>query len=1333
MKIDFPVIAIGASAGGLEPLELFFENVKTTSNFAFVIIQHLAPNHKSLMDELLARHTKLPILIIQNEMVIKRGHIYLNPPKKFVEIKEGNFKLSEKEDRKLSFPISSFFQSLAEEVQENACAIILSGTGSDGSYGIKFIKEKGGLVMAQDPEEAKFNGMPNNAIHTGLVDKACPIAMMHREIDLFFSNRTEVNQNYLETTSRNELITKILKSIQKQVNVDYTGYKYTTVSRRIDRRMNLLGYNLIEDYYQFISENPGEANLLSKELLIGVTRFFRDEEAFEVLKSKVIPQLVQQNSDTKNIRIWVTACSTGEEAYSIAILLKDYLRKNKLQFDVSIFATDIDKDAIKFAGNRIFSENIGTEIPPEYLNTYFIPQRSGYTVVKEIREMIVFSVHNLIQDAPFNKIDLISCRNFLIYLNDDIQQQLFDLFQYALKTNGFLFLGSSETLGEAFSEFKEFSKKHKIYSNIENKKFLNRPQFISQKNRTQIEGSQNPIEFNFPTRVGKNRMLNEIQQALIQEYVPDSMVIDEYFNLLHTSGSTHKWLTLPQGEISSNILKMMPDSIAMPIEVVAGKVFNTGKAISLTNIEIPEELRTYFGAQNSLNVHIRKMELQADMNYLLLTFENQVEQTKTINSEIINISAASKDKINILEQELKINRETLQTTIEELESSNEELQAANEELQSSNEELESVNEELYTVNSEYQQKNTELSQANDDLNHLIQSTEIALLFLDSNLNIRKFTSAIKHILELAPHDTGRHISHFRGKIQLDNFMEQVENVLANLIPFESKVKDIKGIEYLLKIAPFRTNRNEIQGVVLIFIDLTQANKLKNEIELSDKALSDLKSSHANQNEIFELITTHFLDMVIIIDKKGNIEYCTPSGTKMTGYSMKELYHLNLFGSIPDGYQKDVLINAVEGFQNDREPGLIQFEFKKSNDKNQWFEASLKPLNLKKKKDYRVLLTIRDIHEQKLRDEEFYRLSLIAEQTSSAVIITDVEGKITFANVAFEKMTGYKEEEILGRKPGDFLQGEESDPKIVKQMRTCIQDKLNFDVNIINYSKAGDKYQVNIKAEPLYDKADNFIGFFSIQNDITTEQEQISHIQALNQKVNDQNRKLVEVNKALEEFAYVASHDLKTPVRNIRGLMGIIQKKGETLDPEKRKNYLDVVLSSSEELNRMIENLLQYSRDGSIQEERELISLPNLMDSVIQQFSKELGELGAVLTTEIQVDKIVVYPILFKRLATNLISNAIKYRSKKNLEIKFSCTRDKDILNFKIEDNGIGIHNDHFEDIFKIFRSLRPNKDSNGIGLSVCKKIVELHGGDIWLTSKENKGTTFNFTIPNATL
>ncbi|RAI91566.1 CheR family methyltransferase [Algoriphagus yeomjeoni] len=1326
-KIKFPIIALGASAGGLEPLELFFEKTADDPIGAYVVIQHLAPNHKSLMDELLARHTKLPIYIIEDGMSINPGAIYLNPPKKFVEIRNEKFVLNDKEDRKLSFPITSFFMSLAENLQDNACAIILSGTGSDGAEGLKYVKEKGGLVLVQSPDDAKFNGMPNNAIHTGVVDKVCSIEEMPQEISLFFTNRKLLIQKYQNHAEGNPVISKILKTVLELIAIDFTGYKHTTVSRRIHRRMNLLDVTKIEEYYRLLKDNPAEAHLLSKELLIGVTRFFRDEEAFEALTTEVIPKLVEENLETKTLRIWVPACSTGEEAYSLAILVKDYLRKNKLQFDVSIFATDLDKDAIKLASNRIFSENITSEVPVEILNTYFISQKGGYSIVKEIREMIVFSVHNLIQDPAFNKIDLVSCRNLLIYLNEPVQQQLFKLFQYALRTGGYLFLGPSESLGAESEEFREVNHRYKIFQNIENKKFIQRLHTAQRFQKQSWDRAPEARQIEQPLVTTKGKLQSEIQHTLIQEYVPDSMVIDQHFNLLHTSGSTHRWLRIPPGEISSNVLRMLPEVFAVPLEVAVNKVLQDGNAIILGDLAVPEDFHMHFQPNSTLDIHIRTKELLEGMRYVFITFEQVSGNSNKVEAaERINLSAVSKEKINILERELRVNRETLQTTVEELESSNEELQAANEELQSSNEELESVNEELYTVNAEYQQKNSELANNNDDLNNLIQSTEIALLFLDVNLNIRKFTPSLKKILDLVPHDIGRNISQFRGKIQLENLLDRIGMVLENQSSFESRIEDIKKREYLLKISPFRTQKDEIKGVILVFVDLTQANRLQKALEVSDNALKELNSKHSDQAEILGLISQNLRDMVCIINSAGDIEYCTPSGFLVTGYKLDKLYKLNLFKKIP--VHADRLKIALKSIDSGQEPGLVEFQFQKSNKNLRWLEATVKAITLRQSEGKKYLLTIRDINHRKNAEQELQKVSLIAEQSPNAVIMTDTHGRIIYVNETFEKMTGYEECEVLNKIPGRVLQGKESDPEVVRQMAEAIANRDSFEVNIINYTKLGNKYLTHIKARPLYNLEGEFIGFFSIQDDVTTEEEYIYQVSKLNDVIKAQNKQLQDVNKSLEEFAYVASHDLKAPLRSIKGLLSIIEKKGDFLEKGKQKQYFEIINSSANEMDKMITNLLEFSRTGRLNESLEEVKLPDLFEEVLMQFSKELEDLNGKIIYNLDITEIAVYPILFKRLLTNLISNALKYRGDQNPIIQITSQSKEEKVTFAVKDNGIGIPENQLENVFKIFHSLNPNNDSNGIGLAVCRKVVELHGGKMWAESELGEGTVFKFEI-----
>ncbi|MGM0581263.1 MAG: CheR family methyltransferase [Bacteroidota bacterium] len=1333
LKNKIPIIGIGASAGGLEPLEIFFNNANHIAGYAYVVIQHLAPNHKSLMDELLARHTSMPIKVIENGMEIEPNTVFLNPPKKFVSLLENKFILSDKEDKKLSFPITTFFQSLAEHNQEFSASIILSGTGSDGSEGIKFIKEKGGVVLVQNPESAKFDGMPKNAIHTGSVDKICQIEDLPKELDIFFNSNKKLNLVNFQTEENSLQLKKILNEVKNQTEIDFSDYKFSTMYRRTVRRMGLQGFTDLDKYLDYLKKNKSEGALLAKELLIGVTRFFRDIDTFNAIQEKVIPELIKQTSETKNIRVWVPACSSGEEAYSIAILIKDYLKKNQLQYDVKIFATDLDVDAIKAASNPIFPENIANEISPAILNAYFIHQKDGYKIAKEIRDLIVFSVHNIIQDPPFSKIDLLSCRNFLIYLNSDIQKHLFSLFQFTLKSDGFLILGSSESIGEKENQFDEFDKKNRIFRNKKNQKVLkpikksgNDKSIRMKMTSAQTRDNSDSDAQSFTS--SPKKVVENITDYLIQEYVPDAVIFNEYFELVHTTGKTNQWLKLPLGVVSINILRMLPEDLSLTFEMAANKLIQEDKEVSLKNAEITQEMQNIYGAK-FLNIHFKKIESDDGSLLIIALFENQKSKKKPDKTASIDLDLASKEKISVLEKELKANKENLQTTVEELESSNEELQASNEELQSSNEELESVNEELYTVNAEFQEKVEELTDANNDLNNLIHSTNIAILFLDSELNIRKFTPAIKDILNLMPHDEGRHISHFRSRFQIENFTDKIEGVHRDLKPFETSIQDPNDRQFMMRVTPFRTDKNEIKGIVISFVEITPYFQVKNTVELSEKALDKINQDFETPTELFKLIVNHSTEMISLHDLEGNIEYVSPAAKEILGVSPQSLNSVHPYKFIKNKEHQKAWQNAFDKIKEGKTYGNIQVEFITGKNSSKWLEIRFKAVNNDSGELIKILASSKDVSRRVFFEEEIQKLSLIAKQTKYAVIITDLDGKINYVNESFLKLTNYKESYVLGKKPGDFLQGKDTDPKTVKIMSDAVKERKGFEVDIINYTKKGHKYWTNIQCELLYDRYQKPIGFFSIQSEISREKEFEVQIESLNQMLKSRNNKLTELNKSLEEFAYVASHDLKEPARNIKSILELILKKSEGILDDKLMNYMQMAASAGDKMNQMINSLLEYSRSGVLNEDLKTIDLKEALDELKFSLDHLIQENNVKIELNDNIESFKAYPILFGRLLQNLVQNAIKYRSDKKPKIVITATENEFYYIFSVADNGIGISQRNFERVFKIFQKAHnDDAESHGIGLAVCKKIVETHLGEMDIESQEGYGSVFHFTI-----
>ncbi|MGM0501201.1 MAG: chemotaxis protein CheB [Bacillota bacterium] len=880
-KKDFYIVAIGASAGGLEALNSFFDNLPANINLAFVVIQHLSPDHESHMVDILAKHTLMDVHEVHDGMILKPNSIYLIPPKKEMTIFHRKLLLKDREktDSYLNLPIDKFFRSLADDQGDQAIGIVLSGTGSDGTRGIRAIKEENGMVMVQDPEDAKFDGMPHNAISTGVVDYILPVVKMGQKlIDYVRHPYISKDEHLVEVeNSETDILTKILAALNDEVGVDFTYYKESTIIRRIERRMVINQIEKLEDYFSFLQEDVAELRTLYKELLIGVTEFFRDEEAFAILEEEVIPEIVAGKNSGDEIRVWVNGCSTGEEAYSLAILFQEYLEKKSLNLEIKIFATDISKTAIRQASIGEYPVSIAADISLKRLEKYFIKQGDRYKINKKVRKKVIFSVHNIIKDPPFHKLDLVTCRNLLIYLKPKAQYKVFSIFHFALRNDGFLFLGSSESIGDMQSYFATYNSKWRLYR-CRNKDGANiSKDAISDLNlKTDFDSAKFKSDLNLGYNHHQKRIQNnlgeKINQKLISKYVPTSAIIDEDDQLIYVVGDINRFLQLPVNKVSLNILEMSPESLSLILSVAINRVRRENEEVIYKSFELEE--RDQIGL---IDVKVSPVMTDQNERDLIVISFIEVGQTKQTD-QIEEVKAGSNnDRIDELEKELDYTKENLQSTIEELEASNQELQAtneellaANEELQSTNEELESVNEELITVNSEHQEKIEELTRLNNDINNLLKSTNIGTIFLDEDLRIRKFTPVVKDNFNLKDRDVGRPLHDISHSIKYEGLFTDCEEVLETLIPKQTRVEARNGDWYLLKILPYRTEQDEIKGVVVTFIDIT-------ELKLANKHLQKLKDAVEKSPY-----------MILITDTDGVIEYANKALIRKTGYSSKQL-------------------------------------------------------------------------------------------------------------------------------------------------------------------------------------------------------------------------------------------------------------------------------------------------------------------------------------------------------------------------------------------------------------------------------------------------------------
>lgn len=834
---DIHVVGIGASAGGLEALKLLFEHIPHNTGMAFVVVQHLSPDFVSLMPELLSRHTEMEIYTAQDKLKIRPNCIYLNQRSKNLSIKGKKLQLLDKEPKnQLNLPIDLFMNSLGEEYREKSIGIILSGTGSDGSRGIKTIKESGGIVMVQDPTSAQFDGMPNAAIATKKADFILDPESIGNTFSKLPINNLTPYAKQLKTTSSEPLINAILTIIYEHSAIDFREYKISTLARRIEKRMGINNIYQLFDYHSFLRNNTEEKEALKQDFLINVTRFFRDKEAFDLMESKVIPSICDAKKPKETVRIWCAGCSSGEEVYSIAMLVDSYIQKKKLNLNFKIFATDIDDVALLAASSGEFHINAINEIQKDYLEHYFTKTGKKIKIIKRLRDKIVFSNHNLFLNPPFIKMDLISCRNVLIYLENKVQDKIITHFQFALNKSGYLFLGSSESLGEMSKKFKTIDRKWKIFQNITNDKSLMSKENILNNNDILNFKTPQRKAYSIPFRQQENPEFI-FHKYLSTKFSPDTIFIDQEFNIVFISGNAGKRLAYNPDLFQNNLLKNVSQKIASIIRNGIRRVESENQDILIKDIVNEKDNIVY-----KFDITISKPRVNEKLKDIyVLQFSNDTK----VSEHVLEIRHVPVDEITQLKHEYLENElantkkelqhvvEELDTTNEELQTSNEELMASNEELQTSNEEIQSVNEELYTVNSELQATNKNLHFLNNDINNIFNSTDIGTLFLDTKLCIRRFTPSLQKLFNLQESDHGRPIATFSS-----SFNEQAHDVilinskkaLNKLHASEEEIMDSNGNYYLVKISPYITKEKIIDGIVISFIDITNLKKTETELQ-----------------------------------------------------------------------------------------------------------------------------------------------------------------------------------------------------------------------------------------------------------------------------------------------------------------------------------------------------------------------------------------------------------------------------------------------------------------------------------------------------------------------
>jgi len=844
--VSFPIIGIGASAGGFEALEQFMAHVPNECGMAFVIVQHLDPTRKGLMPELLQRITRMKVMQVTDRTRVRPGCVYVIPPNKNMSILHGVLHLFEPSAKRgQRLPIDFFLSSLALDQQQKAIGVILSGMGSDGTPGLRDIKEKGGLAVAQEPSAAKFDSMPRSVIDAGLADIVAPADELPERIMAYLERppHAEAPAEALESSMRGAL-EKILILMRSRTGHDFSYYKKNTLYRRIERRMGIHQIDKIASYVRFLNENPAELDLLFKELLIGVTGFFRDPHVWQTLREKKLPELLEHHP-THLLRAWVAGCSTGEEAYTLAILFREVVEtlKHGRNFKLQIFATDLDRDAIDKARQGVFSERISADLTPEQLRNYFTEEEGGYRVRPAIREMVIFSPHSLIKDPPFTKLDILCCRNLLIYLAPEMQQKLFPLFHYSLHPGGILVLGNAETIGQFTGLFITVSGKSRIYQRLDS---AVRPEPVDFPSSfaSGLSAAPNTLE----TRQPYQNLQTQAEQLILRRYAPASVLVNELGNIIHISGKTGKYLEPAAGKANLNIFAMARDGLRHELTSAFQKARHQSGPAIVRGLKIGTN-----GGSQHVDLIVQRLEESEPLAGLVIIVFCDIAapaEAKSSARKDKDKDTAHHPRLEELELELRQNREELrntreemQTTQEELRSSNEEMQSTNEEMQSTNEELttskeemQSLNEELQTVNAELQGRLDELSLSNNDLKNLLNSTEVATLFLDKELKIRRFTTQATKIIKLIPGDVGRSISDLASDLLYSELCDDAHEVLRKLGFIEKSIQTREGRWFSARIMPYRTEDDRIDGVVISFWDISVAKELEAKLQEMQLAL-----------------------------------------------------------------------------------------------------------------------------------------------------------------------------------------------------------------------------------------------------------------------------------------------------------------------------------------------------------------------------------------------------------------------------------------------------------------------------------------------------------------
>lgn len=1328
------IVGVGASAGGLESLEEFFDDVPPDSGMAFVVVQHLSPDFRSLMDELLGRRSEVPVLVATQGMRVQPDHIYVIPSASEVELRQGCLHLSDKDpDRSLTRPIDRFFRSLAADSGSRSVAVVLSGSGSDGSRGIRDVKQVGGLVLAQDADSAGFDGMPLSAQATGLVDAVDePRRLAGRLLGRVADPVAPSHDR--DSVSEEEPIGSVLRLLRQRYGLDFMRYKRRMVERRIGRRAGFGGFTDVKHYAEALPDDPEEQEALYHDLLIGVTRFFRDPDSFQVLEGQVIPRILEIVPPQEEIRAWVAGCATGEEAYSLAILLSEALGRAGRRQSFKILATDVHPDSLQRAGAGLYSGAELEHVSSERLDRFFVQVPAGHQVVPELRRRIVFAPHNVTEDAPFTRMHLVSCRNLLIYFQPETQRTVLSLFHFGLRTGGFLFLGASESPGTLANEFVTIDQRAKVFRKERDVRVIDPLRVPPARQLSGAAGRSVAPPSSGSTGTGTH--LLPIYDQLLDDYMPPGLLLSEEWDLLDSFGGTEETLKVRPRRPSTNVLDLLDGDLKTAVAGALQRCRSSGEPVRYPPVPMPLE-----GVDRRVGLEVRPLsDPRTGRSFVLVTFlENREVKTATRSDDSGGAGQEGHtglNRIGMLEAELASTRETLQSAVEEQQTSNEELQAtneelvaSNEELQSTNEELHSVNEELHTVNSEYQNKIEELRELNTDMQHLLEGADNGTLFLDGSLRIRKFTPRLAGLFHLRAEDVGRSIRDFSHDLERPTLMEDFEQALEEGVTVEGEVRDVHDVTYFMRILPYRPSGKpaighwEPAGEELSERDGTIRGLM---LTLTDISALDRARSRVRQ---LSAIVESSEEAILSEDLNGIIESWNRGAERLYGYSPSEAVGRSVHLLVPDRgrAESDQFLGKI---RNGELVDHVETTRVRKDGTEVAVSVTISPVLNKDGVVVGASEIARDMTELRAVQREAQRrqkqIRLLLDSTAEAIFGVDLEGTCTFANPACARMLGYDDPKALvGRQVHDVIRPVRSDGSRYARRRSPIHSVLTFGEAVHSadeffHRHGGEPFPVEYWCHPIRPDGSTegaVVTFF----DITKRRETEAEVRLAAER--------------REEFLALLSHELRNPLAAVQNAIALLESSGDDpADPD----VLALIRRQGRHMAHLLDDLLDVSRvtrGGIVLKKRDLdLRVPVLraVEATAARFEGAGVELDSSSLSDAPVP-VRGDPTRLQQIVVNLLTNAAKF-SEPGTRTELQVERSGDQARVVVRDQGRGIRRDLLPDIFDLFVQHEQGLDRAGgglgLGLPLVRQLTELHGGEVTASSAgEGRGSEFEVTLP----